>query len=93
MDRRVERTELNSRALDFCSRLASFSFRPRSRSILKPSLNLSRMARLRSMHSSRVLFCPLGGGPSEVGSVIICLRVGGGGSGFKVGVPFDSAGV
>lgn len=51
---------------------------PRSRSMLKPSLNLSRMARLRSMHSSTVVFGPLGAGPSEVGLLIMGLGIGGG---------------
>ncbi len=81
MDLSVERTELNSLALVFWSRLMTFSFMERSRSMLKPSLSLSRMIKVMSMASSVADFDSLGGGPSDVGFVIMGLCCGGGAGG------------
>lgn len=84
MDLSVERTELNSLALAFWSRLMTFSFMERSRSMLKPSLSLSRMSKVRSMASSVADFDSLGVGGSEV---IIGLGGGaGGGTGLDPGM-------
>ena len=66
MDLSVERTELNSLALVFWSRLMTFSFMDRSRSMLKPSLSLSRMIKVMSMASSVADFDSLDVGGSEV---------------------------
>ena len=78
MDRRVERTELNSLALVFWSRLMTFSFMERSRSMLKPSLSLSRMSKVMSMASS-VAVLSVGGGAS--GAIMGFLSWGGAGGG------------
>ena len=77
MDLSVERTELNSLALVFWSRLMTFSFMERSRSMLKPSLSLSRMIKVMSMASSVGDFDSLGVGPSDVGFVIMGFLSGG----------------
>jgi len=81
MDLSVERTELNSLALVFWSRLMTFSFMERSRSMLKPSLSLSRMIKVMSMASSVADLDSLGVGPSDVGFVIMGLCCGGGAGG------------
>ena len=86
MDLSVERTELNSLALVFWSRLMTFSFMERSRSMLKPSLNLSRMSKVMSMASSVGDFDSLGVGPSDVGFVIMGLLCCGGGAGGGTGL-------
>ena len=84
MDLSVERTELNSLALVFWSRLMTFSFMESSRSMLKPSLSLSRMSKVRSMASSVADFDSLGVGGSEV---ITGLGGGaGGGTGLDAGM-------
>ncbi len=81
MDLSVERTELNSLARVFWSRLMAFRFMERSRSMLKPSLSLSRMIKVMSMASSVAVLFSLGVGPSDVGFVIIGLLCGGGADG------------
>ena len=89
MDLSVERTELNSLALVFWSRLMTFSFMERSRSMLKPSLSLSRMIKVMSMASSVADFDSLDVGGSEV---IMGLGGGAGGGTGRVGGMFTGAG-